>query len=112
MFSILDESVKSEVTLGTDNKVFVMGKGRVNILTKKREKNCISDVYVVLDLKNNLLNIGQLIQKGYNVFLKNGECTILDKFPSKKLISKVQVTSNMMFPLNIKPYLNKEDAQA
>ena len=35
MFSNLDESVKYKLTLWTDNKVFVMGKGRVDILTKK-----------------------------------------------------------------------------
>ena len=38
MFSNLDESVKLEVTLGTDSKVSVMGKGRVDILTKKGEE--------------------------------------------------------------------------
>jgi len=44
MFYNLDESVKSEVTLGTDNKVSAMGKGKINILTKKREKIYISNV--------------------------------------------------------------------
>jgi len=39
MFFDLDERVKSEVTLGTDSKVYVMGKGRVNILTKKERRN-------------------------------------------------------------------------
>jgi len=47
MFSNLDESVKSKVTLGTDRKVSVMGKGRVNIVTKKGERKYISDVYFV-----------------------------------------------------------------
>jgi len=37
--------VKYEVTLRTDNKVQFMGKGRVNILTKKGEKKYILDVY-------------------------------------------------------------------
>ena len=64
MFSNLDESVKSEVTLGTDSKVSVMGKGRVNILTKKGEKKYISDVYFVPGLKHNLMSVGQLMQKG------------------------------------------------
>ena len=45
MFSMLDENVKSQVTLGTDNKVSVTGKGIVNVLTKKGEKKSISDVY-------------------------------------------------------------------
>lgn len=83
MFSNLDEIVKYELTLGTDNKVIVMGKGRVNIITKKGGKKYISNVYFVLSLKYNLISIGKLMQNGYNVFCKNGECTILDKFPSK-----------------------------
>ena len=35
MFSMLDENVKSQVTLGTDNKVSIMGKGRVCVLKRK-----------------------------------------------------------------------------
>eukprot|EP00253_Pinus_taeda_P005829 PITA_05829 len=79
MFCNLDESVKSEVALGIDSKVFAMGKGRVNILTKKGEKKCISDVYFVPGLKHNLISTGQLMQKGYNAFFKNDVCTILDR---------------------------------
>ena len=47
MFSNLDESVKSEVNLGTDIKVSIMGKWRVNILEKQGRKKYISDVYCV-----------------------------------------------------------------
>lgn len=82
IFSSLDESVKSDVTLGNDNKVSVMGKGSVNIITKMGEKKYISDVYFVPGLKHNLMSIGKLIQKGYRVYFKNKECTILEKFPS------------------------------
>ena len=45
MFSNLDESVKSEVTLGTDSKVSVMGKGRVNIITNRGETKYISCLF-------------------------------------------------------------------
>lgn len=58
MFSNLDESVKYEVTLGADIKVSVMGKGTINILTKKGEKKYISYVYFVPDLKHNLMSVG------------------------------------------------------
>ena len=47
MFSMLDESVKSQVTLGNDSKVSFMGKGIVNVLTKKAAKKSIADVYYV-----------------------------------------------------------------
>eukprot|EP00253_Pinus_taeda_P026611 PITA_26611 len=112
MFSNLYISVKSKVTLGTDSKVFVMGKGRVNILTKKGETTHISDVYFVHGLKHNLISIGQPMKNGYNVFFKNDECTILHKSPSRQMIAKVQMTSNRMFPLKIKSDLKEEGAQA
>lgn len=102
IFSNLYESVKSKVTLGTDRKVPVMGKGRVNVVTKKGEKKYILDVCLVPGLKNNLISIGQLMQKGYNVFFENDVCTILDRTLSKQLIAKFQMTNNRMFPLNIR----------
>ena len=101
MFSNLDESVKSEVTLGTDSKVSIMGKRRFNVLKNKGEKKYISDVYFILGLKHNFISIGKFMQKGYNVFFKNDECTILDKPPRRQLITKVQMTRNRMFPLEI-----------
>ena len=57
MFCMVDENVKSQVTLGTDSKVFFMGKGRVSVLTKKGEIRSISDVYYVPSMKCNLLRI-------------------------------------------------------
>ena len=112
MFSNLDENVKSEVTLGTNSKVFVMGKGRVDILKNKGEKKLMSYFYFVSRLKHNLISIGQLMQKGYNVFFKNDVCTILDKTRSRQLISKVHMTNNRMFPLKLRSYLKEEGAQA
>eukprot|EP00253_Pinus_taeda_P029506 PITA_29506 len=58
LFSKLDQSVKSQVTLGTDSKVSVMGKGEVKIFTKKDEKKIIADVYYIPGMKCNLLSIG------------------------------------------------------
>eukprot|EP00253_Pinus_taeda_P035975 PITA_35975 len=105
LFSKLDQSVKSQVTLGTDSKVSVMGKGEVNILTKKGEKKTMADVYYVPGIKCNLLRIGQLVQKGYNVFFENDVCTIMDRKPNKLCIVEVKMTRNRMFPLRIKAIL-------
>lgn len=112
MFSNIDESVKSELTLGTDSKVSIIGKGRVNILTNKGEKKYISYVYFFSGMKHNLISIGQLMQNGYNVFFKNDVCTILDKPPSRQLIAKFQMTNNRIFPLKIRLELKEEGAQA
>eukprot|EP00253_Pinus_taeda_P033983 PITA_33983 len=109
LFSDLDQNVKSEVTLGTDSKISVMGKGEVKIFRKKSEKKTIADVYYVLGMRCNLLSIGQLVHKGYNVFFKNDVCTIMDIPPSKRCIAEVKMTRNRMFPLRIRADLkNKE----
>ena len=79
MFSMLDESVQSQVTLGTDSKVSVMGKGDVNVLTRLGARKTIVDVYYVPGMKCNLLSVGQLVHKGYNVFFEDDVCTIMDK---------------------------------
>ena len=107
MFSNLDESVKSQVTLGTDSKVSVMGKGRVDVMIKKGEKNFMLDFYYVPRLKFNLLSIGQLMQKGYNVFFKDYVCKIMDTPPSTQLIAKVHMKRNRMFPLNMRSDLKE-----
>eukprot|EP00253_Pinus_taeda_P011564 PITA_11564 len=109
LFSKLGQNVKSRVTLGTDSKIYVMGKGEVKIFTKKGEKKTIGDVYYVPGMKYNLLSIGQLVQNGYNVFFVNDVCTIMDRAPSKRCIAEVKMTRNRMFPLTIKTDLkNKE----
>eukprot|EP00253_Pinus_taeda_P026028 PITA_26028 len=105
LFSKLDQSVKSQVTLGTDSKVSVMGKCEVNILTRKGEKKTIADVYYVPGMKCNLLSIGQLVQKGYNVLFDNDVCTIMDRKPNKLCIVEVKMTRNRMFSLRIKAIL-------
>eukprot|EP00253_Pinus_taeda_P016931 PITA_16931 len=101
LFSALDKNMKSEVTLGTDSKVSVMGKGEVKIFTKQGERKTIADVYYVPGMKCNLLSIGQLVQKGYNVYFVNDVCTIMDIPPSKRCIAEVKMTRNRMFPLRI-----------
>eukprot|EP00253_Pinus_taeda_P023123 PITA_23123 len=109
LFFALDQNVKSEVTLGTDSKISVMGKGDVKIFTKKGEKKTIADVYYVPGMRYNLLSIGQLVHKGYNVFFKNDVCIIMDIAPSKRCIAEVKMTRNRMFPLRIRANLkNKE----
>jgi len=53
-------------------------------------------------MKCNLLSIGQLVQKGYNVFFVDDVCTIMDKTPNKQCIAEVKMTRNRMFPLRMK----------
>ena len=79
LFSSLDTSVKTNVTLGNNVQVIVLGKGTVDILTKQGESKYIPDIYHVEGLKHNLLSTGQLLQKGYRVYMEDEHCVIKDK---------------------------------
>ena len=70
LFSSLDNSVQTKVTLGTDIQVTVLGKGNITILTKQGVPRVMNDVYYVFGLKHNLMSTGQLLQKGYRIYKK------------------------------------------
>ena len=100
LFSSLDTSVKTNVTLGNN---VVLGKGTIDILTKQGESKYILDVYHVEGLKHNLLSIGQFSQKGYRFYMEDEHCVIKDKRPSYQLIAKALMKRNRLFPLRIVP---------
>jgi len=71
LFSSLDKSVQTKVTLGTYIQVIVLGKGSVKIFTKQGEQNIILDVYYVSSLKHNLMNTGQLLKRSYRIYMED-----------------------------------------
>lgn len=75
-FSNLNKDFRTIVSFGDNSTVNVMGKGDVNIRTKKDNIETISNVFYIPDLKNNLLSVGQLQEKGYVTTIKGGACEI------------------------------------
>jgi hypothetical protein len=112
LFSSLDKSVQTKVTLGTDIQVTILGKGSINILTKQGEQKVMPVVYYVYGLKHNLMSIGQLLRKGCRIYMKDNHCAIIDRYSSNQLTARIQMTSNKMFPLTLKPTKNKNTTQA
>jgi hypothetical protein len=102
LFSCIDSSLSSDITLGDDSLVKVQGKGTLPIFTKQDVKKDIHDVYHVPDLKHNLLSVGKLIEHGYKVLFEGASCRIYDKTPNRKLISEIHMTRNRMFPLSLR----------
>lgn len=100
LFFNLDTNTQSfEVKLVNDIKVCLKCKGRIIVYTRDGDRRTTDDVYYVPIMKCNLLRIGQLIEKMYRVLFKNNVCTIIDKYSSKQLIGRVEMTKNRMFPL-------------
>ena len=57
LFFSLDNSVQTDVTLGNNVQVTILGKGTVGILTKQGESKFFPDVYHVEGLKHNFFSI-------------------------------------------------------
>lgn len=64
-FYNLDENYRTTVKLGNNSRMKVIGKGSVKIKIEGRIQ-IVSDVYFVPELKNHLLSIGHLQEKGLN----------------------------------------------
>ncbi|GKV32209.1 hypothetical protein SLEP1_g40826 [Rubroshorea leprosula] len=77
-FLDLDESCQDKVKFGDNSTIAVKGKGKVTIRAKDNSIQTISHVLYVPDLKSNLLSLGQLQEKGYEILIKDGVCQIRD----------------------------------
>ncbi|KAL0546348.1 hypothetical protein IC582_016256 [Cucumis melo] len=84
---------------GDVTKIPVKGKGKILINLKNGKHEFISNVYYVPNMKNNILTLGQLLEKDYNILMKDYSLLIRDNHD--KMIAKVQMTKNRMFLLNI-----------
>lgn len=104
-FCGMDETFRHSVKLGNNTKMNVLGKGNVK-LDINGVIHVIQDVFFVPDLKNNLLSIGQLQEKGLTIMFQSGMCSIYH--PHKGLILQTNMTSNRMFILDVRTLEKKE----
>jgi hypothetical protein len=97
MFCDLDKSFRESVKLGNDSSLTVHGKGNIR-MEVNGFVHVITKFFYVPDLKNNLLSIGQLQEKGLTVLIQRGICKIFHK--EKSLIMETTMTHNIMFTVH------------
>ncbi|TYI33298.1 hypothetical protein ES332_A04G123400v1 [Gossypium tomentosum] len=107
MFSNLDTTLSHVVKLGNNTKMKVIGKEDVKLFLQGI-RFVIGNVYYVLELKNNLLNVGQLQENGLELLFKDGMCSIYH--PQKGKMAESNMTVNRMFKLIVdSPITIKEE---
>ena len=99
-FVKLEEKVNSQVKLGDGKLHNVEGKGIIFVQTKGGTPKLIYDVLYVPNLAQNLLSVGQLLQRGFLVKFEDDCCVISDK-KNNTLVAKIKMTTNKVFPLFI-----------
>ncbi|RVX02924.1 hypothetical protein CK203_023294 [Vitis vinifera] len=95
-FSGLDEEFRQSVKLGNNSKMTMLGKG--NIRWKiAGVTQVITDVFYIPELKNNLLSVGQLQERGVAILIQHGVCRVYH--PKKGFIMQTTMYANKMFIL-------------
>jgi len=77
MFVKLDKTHYSKVKIGNGDYIEVKGIGDIANNAGSGIK-IISDVLYVLEINQNLLSVGQLLEKGYVVVFKDKTCEVFD----------------------------------
>ncbi|KAG7557256.1 Reverse transcriptase RNA-dependent DNA polymerase [Arabidopsis suecica] len=93
-FSELEEGINRSVKLGNDMRMSVVGKGSVKVQVNGVIQ-VIPEVYYVPELKNNLLSLGQLQERGLAILIRDGICKVYH--PSKGVIMETTMSENRMF---------------
>lgn len=92
-FTDIDEHYRQFVKLGNNSKMTVMGRGNIR-LHVNGVTQVITDVYYIPELKNNLLSIGQLQEKGVAILIHKGMCQVYH--PRRGLIMQTKMSANRM----------------
>ena len=81
-FKTLNKNYYFKVRIGDGRLVDVKGQGSVLVQTRSGTK-LITDVLFVPEITYNLLSVGQLLDKNYNLFFKNKRCEVFDPYGIK-----------------------------
>lgn len=98
-FFDLNDEVKSKVRFADNLVITVEGIGKVMIKRKDGVAACISDVLYVPNMQNNLLSLGQLLEKGYTMSLGQNQMKVYD--PHNNLVLKAPLSKNRTFKIGI-----------
>ncbi|CAJ2641499.1 unnamed protein product [Trifolium pratense] len=89
-----NSNIRESVKLGDDSRMEVKGKGNLKLCINGITQ-IITNVYYIPGLKNNLLSIGQLQQKGLTIIFKHDYCKVYHE--ERGLIMSTKMTTNRMY---------------
>ena len=82
-----------------NSTILVEGINKILITRKEGKKAYMRDVLYVLYMKNNLLSLGQLLEKGYTMTMQQNLIEVYD--PKHWLLLKALLSKNRTFRINL-----------
>lgn len=98
-FRDLNEDITGEVKFGDGSKVKIEGKGTVAFRCKDGKERLLSEVYYIPSLRNNIISLGQLSERGNRVVLLGEYLLVYDR--EGKALMKVKRSSNRLYRIVI-----------
>jgi hypothetical protein len=71
----------------------------VKFLQNNGKLEMVEDAYYILEIKNNILSVGQLMEKRFKIFMKKKTLHLKDS--RGRTIARVEMGENRMFKLNL-----------
>jgi aspartyl/asparaginyl-tRNA synthetase len=87
------------VSFGDASKIEVKGKINEKFLQKNEKLRMVEDVYYISEIKSNILSVGQLMEKGFEIFTKKRTLHLKDS--RRRAIARVEMRKNKFFKLNL-----------
>lgn len=98
-FVNLDEKVKRKIKFADNSIVTAKGVGKLLIQRKDGRQSFIENVLFVPNMKNNLLSLGQLLEKGNSMVIEHGELQVFAK--DRRLVFKAPLSKNRTLKIGI-----------
>ncbi|CAM8996692.1 unnamed protein product [Rhodiola kirilowii] len=105
LFTEIDDTVYEEVTFDDSSKAQIKGKCTIMIILKNGDKRYINDVYYIPALKSNIISLGQLVEKGYDIQMRDNSLIIRNQV--QEMIANVKMTKNRLFTLEMQTKVQK-----
>jgi len=94
-YTYLNERIKGTVKFGVGSSVQIHGLGSMVIQGRQQEHKVLTHIYYIPKLKTNIVSLGQLKEKRFEVSLKNGRCNVLDQDGHTILISAPRTVNHL-----------------
>ncbi|KAD3336075.1 hypothetical protein E3N88_31594 [Mikania micrantha] len=100
VFAEIDEQVSGQVKFGDGLKVPIRRKGSMLFECKNGDQLLIQDVYYIHALSSNIMSLGQLTERGYEVSMRDSYLKLVDE--RGRLVLKVSRGNNRLFKVSLK----------